>query len=203
MPTRDADARGAQGGAEEGVGVPGMFRNEPGADEPPEGEGREDAQHRHKERGEPHAQDVPDRRLQPHLEQKHHHADPGEKVDTGIGRDPVESVHARKVKVAEENPRQELPEYRRLPEQDGHVPHEFRGQQDDDQIEEQRDGGVLPRRERDRGEQEDGEEQDSGGRYFSRHAAPSLYRSCPRTPDPARWRRSAPVTTCSFRNNSR
>jgi len=27
----------------------------------------------------------PDRRLEPHFEQKHHHADPGEKVDAGIG----------------------------------------------------------------------------------------------------------------------
>ena len=135
--------------------------NEPGPDQPPEGEGRGDAQHRHEERGEPHAQDVPDRRLQPHLEQEHHHADPGEQVDAGIGRDPLEAVDARKGKIAEENPRQELPEDRRLPEHDGQVSHELRGHEDHDEVQKERDGGVLPRRERDRGEQEDGgEEQD-------------------------------------------
>ena len=169
---RDPDARGAQGGTEEGVGLPGMPGNEPGPDQPAEGEGRDDAQHRHEERGEPHAQDVPDRRFQPHLEQEHHHADPGEEVDAGIGRDPLEPVDARKVKVAEENPRQEFPEDRRLPEHDGQVSHEFRGHEDHDEVQEERDGGVLPPRERDRGEQEDGgEEQNPGGRYFSQHAA--------------------------------
>ncbi len=136
--------------------MPGLFRKEPGPDQPPEGEGGGDSQHRHEERGETHPKDVPDRRLQSHLEQEHHHADPGEEVDSRVGRDPGESVDAGKVKVAEENPRQELPEDRRLSEQDGQVPHELRGQQDDHEVQQQRDGRILPRRERDRGKQEDG-----------------------------------------------
>jgi hypothetical protein len=172
---RDADARGAQGGSEEGVGLPGIPGNEPGPDHPPEGEGRGDAQDRHEERGEPHAQDVPDRRLQSHLEQEDHHADPGEKVDAGIGRDLLESVDARKVKITEENARQELPEDRRLTDQDGQVSHELRGHEDHDEVQEERDGGILAPRERDRGEQEDGgEEQYPGGRRSTRHAAPFL-----------------------------
>jgi hypothetical protein len=165
---RDADARGAQGGPEEGMGLPGIPGNEPGPDQPSEGEGRGDAQHRHEERGEPHAQDVPDRRLQPHLEQEHHYADPGEEVDAGIGREPLEPMDSRKVNVAEENPRQELPEDRRLPEHDGKMSHQLRGHEDHDEVQEERDGRVLSPRERDRGEQEDGGEgQNSGERHSS------------------------------------
>jgi hypothetical protein len=64
-------------------------------------------------------------------------------------------VDAGKEKIAEENPRQEFPEDRRLPEHDRKVSHELRGHEDHDEVQEERDGRVLAPRERDRGEQED------------------------------------------------
>jgi hypothetical protein len=77
------------------------------------------------------------------------------------------------VKVAEENPRQELPEHRRLAQENGQVPHQFRGQQDDDEVQGQRDGGILPRSECDCGKQEDGGE-DQGDRTPRRPARSSM-----------------------------
>jgi len=77
-------------------------------------------------------------------------------------------VHAHQVKIAQEYARQELPEHRRLTQENGQVPHQFCGQQDDDEVQEQRDGRVLPRGERDGGKQEDsGEYRNPDGRFPS------------------------------------
>ena len=79
------------------------------------------------------------------------------KVDAGIGRDPVESVHAHKVKVAEENPRQGSPRTAGWPRRMARCPISFAASRMTTRY---RSSGMEdpPRRERDGGEEEGGGE---------------------------------------------
>ena len=146
--------------------IGGAFGQEPGADEPSQPEGSRHAQNRDEERGYPHAEDFPDRGFQSYLEQQDDDPDPGKDVDEGVGGDPLESADPEESEIPQQDPGAELSENGRLAQQDPQMSHQFRGQKDEDEVEQKRQGRIFARGE-DHGRQQ--EEDDRKGKDASHH----------------------------------
>ena len=124
-PGGDTDARGAERGAEEGVDVRAVFREQPRPDAPTQRERSDDSGHRHEHRRNPDVEHLGHGRLETDLEEQDERTDPSEHLEGRIGLDSGKSRDSHEREIAEHDAADELAENRRLTCAYGEVTPEF------------------------------------------------------------------------------
>ena len=135
---RDADASGAEGGADEHVDQRVLLRQHPRRHSPAKEERRDDPEHRHQQARPAYREHVVDVRFQPDLEQQQDDSELGEDLQAHRGAQELQLAEAEQRQVADRHAEDQLAEHRRLPETLEELSAYFRRRQDDDQAEKDR-----------------------------------------------------------------
>ena len=142
-PGGDADAGGAEGGADEEVDQKVLVGQEVGRHRPAEEERRHDAEDRHQQAGDTHRQHLLDVGFQADVEEQQDDADLGQDLDPQVGAQEVEEVDPDEGEVAQEDAEHQLAQDRRLADALEHLAAELGHREDDGDAEEDRHDGAA------------------------------------------------------------